>query len=105
MQQRIKQIKAPRSAILRRVKPFFHAPGTTQIAVTNPGNYEVTFSVSGVEPGQFALFLNGALITTSVSSYIETMYQLLLTAFNIISSVQKPFGVQPSLTTFIVKGV
>ncbi|MDF2964127.1 MAG: flagellar hook-length control protein FliK [Paenibacillus sp.] len=28
-----------------------HAPGTTQIAITNPGNYEVTFSVSGVEPG------------------------------------------------------
>jgi hypothetical protein len=43
-----------------------HAPGTTQIAVTNPGNYEVTFSVSGVEPNQFALFLNGAPVTGTV---------------------------------------
>ena len=37
-----------------------HAPGTSQILVTSPGDYEVTFSVSGVEPNQFALFLNGA---------------------------------------------
>jgi hypothetical protein len=43
-----------------------HAPGATQIAVANPGNYEVTFSVSGVEPNQFALFLNGALVTGTV---------------------------------------
>jgi hypothetical protein len=43
-----------------------HDPGTTQIAVTNPGSYEVTFSVSGVEPNQFALFLNGALVTGTV---------------------------------------
>ncbi|OBZ09150.1 hypothetical protein [Bacillus sp. FJAT-26390] len=40
--------------------------GTAQIAVTNSGNYEVTFSVSGVEPNQFALFLNGALATGTV---------------------------------------
>jgi hypothetical protein len=37
-----------------------HAPGTAQIAVTNSGKYEVTFSVSCVEPNQFALFINGA---------------------------------------------
>jgi hypothetical protein len=43
-----------------------HAPGTTQIAVTNPGKYESTFSVSGVEPNQFALFLNGAQVTGTV---------------------------------------
>ncbi|MEH7110172.1 collagen-like protein, partial [Bacillus sp. JJ1764] len=35
-----------------------HAPGTSQILVTTPGDYEVTFSVSGVEPNQFSLFLN-----------------------------------------------
>jgi hypothetical protein len=43
-----------------------HAPGTTQIAVTNPGNYEVTYSVSGVEPNQFALFLYGTPVTGTV---------------------------------------
>jgi hypothetical protein len=43
-----------------------HVPGTTQVAVTNPGNYEVTYSVSGVEPNQFALFLNGTLVTGTV---------------------------------------
>ncbi|MGW8956230.1 hypothetical protein [Paenibacillus sp. NPDC055715] len=43
-----------------------HAPGTTQIAVTDAGNYEVNFSVSGVEPGQFAIFINGALAAGTV---------------------------------------
>ena len=43
-----------------------HAPGTTQIQITNPGDYEVTFSVSGVEPNQFALFLNGVQIVGTV---------------------------------------
>ncbi len=43
-----------------------HTPGTTQIAVSNPGKYEVTFSVTGVEPNQFALFLNGALVIGTV---------------------------------------
>ncbi|MFJ7933895.1 collagen-like protein [Sporosarcina sp. NPDC096371] len=36
-----------------------HIPGTSQISVINPGVYEVTFSVSGTEPNQFALFRNG----------------------------------------------
>jgi hypothetical protein len=43
-----------------------HTPGTAQIIVTNPGSYEVTFFASGVEPNQFALFLNGALVTGTV---------------------------------------
>ena len=37
-----------------------HAPGNAGIVVTAAGTYEVTYSVSGVEPGQFALFVNGA---------------------------------------------
>jgi hypothetical protein len=43
-----------------------HAPGTSSILITTPGNYEVTFSVSCVEPNQFALFLNGALVAGTV---------------------------------------
>ncbi|WP_025716288.1 hypothetical protein [Paenibacillus sp. 1-18] len=38
-----------------------HVPGTTQIVVADAGNYEVHFSVSGVEPNQFAIFINGTL--------------------------------------------
>ena len=36
-----------------------HGPGTSTILITTAGIYEVTFSVSGVEPDQFTLFLNG----------------------------------------------
>jgi hypothetical protein len=43
-----------------------HAPGTSQIRIISAGVYVVTFSVSGVEPGQFALFQNGALVAGSV---------------------------------------
>ncbi|MFJ5788976.1 collagen-like protein [Lysinibacillus sp. NPDC093197] len=43
-----------------------HVPGTSQIFVTTPGVYEVTFIVSGVEPNQFTLFLNGAPVTQAV---------------------------------------
>ncbi|GGA31889.1 collagen-like protein [Psychrobacillus lasiicapitis] len=43
-----------------------HVPGTSQIFVTTPGIYEVSFIVSGVEPNQFTLFLNGAPVTQSV---------------------------------------
>lgn len=43
-----------------------HDPGTAQIAVTNPGKYEVSFSVTCVEPNQFALFLNGAAVIGTV---------------------------------------
>jgi hypothetical protein len=37
-----------------------HAPGTAGIKVTAAGDYQITFSVSGVEPGQFGLMVNGA---------------------------------------------
>ncbi len=38
-----------------------HAPGNAGLVVTASGTYVVDFSVSSVEPGQFALFVNGAL--------------------------------------------
>ncbi|MGG4220735.1 hypothetical protein ABEW32_21240 [Paenibacillus jamilae] len=43
-----------------------HLPGTTQIAIADAGKYEVHFSVSGVEPNQFAIFINGALAEGTV---------------------------------------
>ncbi|WP_217282883.1 BclA C-terminal domain-containing protein [Paenibacillus alginolyticus] len=43
-----------------------HVTGTTEIAVTNPGSYEVTFSASGVETNQFALCVNGIPVTGTV---------------------------------------
>lgn len=39
---------------------FLHAPGTDSIIATTAGTYDVEFVVSGVEPNQFALFVNGA---------------------------------------------
>ena len=43
-----------------------HTLGTSQIIVNDPGDYEVTFSVSGTEPNQFALFLNGSPVAGTV---------------------------------------
>jgi hypothetical protein len=43
-----------------------HEPGTAQITVSNSGKYKVTFSVSSVESNQFALFINGAMVTGTV---------------------------------------
>ncbi|MER2079119.1 collagen-like protein, partial [Psychrobacillus psychrotolerans] len=43
-----------------------HAPGDTDILFTVPGIYEVTFSVSGTQPNQFALFLNDALVPGTI---------------------------------------
>lgn len=43
-----------------------HLPGTTQIAVADAGKYEVHFSVSGIEPNQFAIFINGVLAEGTV---------------------------------------
>jgi hypothetical protein len=43
-----------------------HAPGDPGVEFTTVGDYAVTFSVSGVEPAQFALFLDGALVTGTV---------------------------------------
>jgi hypothetical protein len=37
-----------------------HLAGTPGITITSPGTYLVTFSVSGTEPNQFALFVNGS---------------------------------------------
>lgn len=37
-----------------------HAPGTSQLTVGTGGDYKVEFSVSAVEPNQFAVFVNGA---------------------------------------------
>jgi len=43
-----------------------HAPGTDEIALVNAGIYKVVFSVSGVEPNQMAVFLNGSLVAGTV---------------------------------------
>jgi hypothetical protein len=37
-----------------------HAPGASAITITDAGTYAISFSVSGSEPNQFALFVNGA---------------------------------------------
>jgi hypothetical protein len=43
-----------------------HAPGTAGVHLTNAGDYKVTFSVSGTEPSQMALFVNGTLVPGSI---------------------------------------
>jgi hypothetical protein len=43
-----------------------HAPGAAGVTLTTAGTYEVTFSVSGTEPSQMALFVNGALVPGTV---------------------------------------
>ncbi len=43
-----------------------HAAGASTITATTAGDYDISFSVSGVEPSQFALFLNGALVPGSI---------------------------------------
>jgi hypothetical protein len=43
-----------------------HTSGTSQIRVTVPGDYEITFSESGTQPNQFALFDNGNLVAGTV---------------------------------------
>lgn len=45
---------------------FSHTPSTSSIAINTAGVYSLVFSASGVEPSQFAGFLNGILITGSV---------------------------------------
>lgn len=44
-----------------------HAPGSSIVQLTNAGTYQITYSVSGVEPNQFELLLNGQPV-------IETTY-------------------------------
>jgi Collagen triple helix repeat (20 copies) len=43
-----------------------HAPGVAGITLTTAGTYEATFSVSGTEPSQMALFVNGILVPGTI---------------------------------------
>jgi hypothetical protein len=43
-----------------------HAPGNATTTFTTAGTYSVTFSLSGVEPNQMGLFVNGALVNGTV---------------------------------------
>jgi hypothetical protein len=43
-----------------------HGLGSSDITIVTAGDYKVTFSVSGTEPGQFALFLNGVQVPGTV---------------------------------------
>jgi hypothetical protein len=43
-----------------------HGLGDAAITILNPGDYKVTFIVSGVEPNQFGLFVNGAPIAEAI---------------------------------------
>ncbi len=43
-----------------------HAPGSGEINLANAGTYKIAFSVSGVEPNQMALFINGAVVPGAV---------------------------------------
>jgi hypothetical protein len=45
---------------------FTHAPSSAQIMVTAAGTYKVAFSVSGTEPNQMALYVDGVLIAGSI---------------------------------------
>ena len=45
---------------------IIHTPGNAGITVANAGIYEIAFALSGVEPSQFALFVNGAPAAGSV---------------------------------------
>jgi BclA C-terminal domain len=43
-----------------------HAPGGAGITLVGSGTYEVTFSVSGTEPNQMALFVNGTVVPGTI---------------------------------------
>jgi hypothetical protein len=43
-----------------------HAPGNAGIGIVEAGTYEVTFSVSGTEPNQIAIFLDGTLVPGTI---------------------------------------
>ena len=45
---------------------FTHTLNSNQIIIVNAGYYRVHFSVSATEPNQFALFLNGSVISGSI---------------------------------------
>ncbi len=43
-----------------------HTSGTAEITLANQGIYEIGFSISGAEPNQFALFVNGVVVPGSI---------------------------------------
>jgi len=43
-----------------------HAAGSSQVVLVNAGTYKFTFSVSGSEPNQMALFLDGSVVAGSI---------------------------------------
>jgi hypothetical protein len=43
-----------------------HSPGAAGITLTNPGIYELAFSVSGTGPNQIALFVNGSVVPGTI---------------------------------------
>jgi hypothetical protein len=43
-----------------------HAPGDAGIEIVEAGTYAVTFSVSGTEPSQIAIFLDGTLVPGTI---------------------------------------
>jgi hypothetical protein len=43
-----------------------HAPNTTGTIIETSGVYEIGFAVAGVEPNQFAVFVNGLVVQGSI---------------------------------------
>ena len=43
-----------------------HVPGSSTIQAVEAGTYAIEFSVSGTEPNQFALFVNGAVVPGTI---------------------------------------
>jgi hypothetical protein len=42
-----------------------HTAGLAPITVSQPGDYKISFSISGVEPNQFTVFVNAVPLTGS----------------------------------------
>ena len=62
-----------------------HAPTGAGIVLAKAGDYKITFSVSGVEPNQMALFVNGAVVAGgsvygSGAGTQQTTGQMIITA-------------------------
>jgi hypothetical protein len=45
---------------------IIHTPGSAQVVIVNAGTYEIGFAIAGVEPNQFAFFLNGVAVSGAV---------------------------------------